>query len=100
MERVADRIGILSKGSLLVDEPLDDLKAGIRQVRFFWDRPEPPPVKIPAAYRHRKGEGETLVTLRFTDAETMKKIATAAGCSWEACGLNLEDLFVEITGEK
>jgi ABC-2 type transport system ATP-binding protein len=100
VERVADRIGILSNGSLLVDEPLDDLKAGIRQIRFFWDRPEPPPVKIPAAYRHRKGKGETLVTLRFTDAETMEKIATAAGCSWEASGLNLEDLFVEITGEK
>jgi hypothetical protein len=83
-----------------VDEPLDDLKAGIRQVRFFWDRPEPPPVNIPSAYRHRKGKGETLVTLRFTDAETMEKTATAAGCSWEASGLNLEDLFVEITGEK
>ncbi len=100
VERVADRVGILSNGSLLLDEPLDDLKAGIRQVRFFWDRPGPPPVQIPAAYRYRDGHGETLVTLRFSDAETMQKIAAAAGCSWEACGLNLEDLFVEITGEK
>jgi ABC-2 type transport system ATP-binding protein len=100
VERVADRVGILSNGSLLLDEPLDDLKAGIRQVRFFWDRPAPPPVQIRAAYRYREGHGETLVTLRCTDAATLQKIATATGCSWEACGLNLEDLFVEITGEK
>jgi len=99
VERVADRVGILSNGSLLVDEPLDDLKAAIRQVRFFWDRPAPPPVQIPAAYKYRIGHGETLVTLRFTDAESIQKAAMAVGCSWEACGLNLEDLFVEITGE-
>jgi ABC-2 type transport system ATP-binding protein len=96
VERVADRIGILADGRLLVDEPLDELKESIRQARFFWDRPEPPRVAPPGAYRVRAGRGETLVTFRAGDDE-IATLAAAAGCRWEAHGLNLEDLFVELT---
>lgn len=96
VERVADRIGILSDGKLLVDEPLDELKESVRQVRFSWDHPGPPPVSPPGAYRVRKGRGEALVTLR-ADEGAIAGIAASAGCRWEARGLNLEDLFVDLT---
>jgi len=100
IERIADRVGILSKGNLLVDESLDELKESIRKVRFFWDRPEPPPVEFSESYRVKQGRGETLITLRVKDEAMLKGAARDAGCSWEAHGLNLEDLFVELTGEE
>ena len=96
VERVADRIGILADGRLLVEEALDELKESIRQARFFWDRPEPPSVAPPGAYRVRSGRGETLVTFR-AGTDEIAALAAAAGCRWEAHGLNLEDLFVELT---
>lgn len=100
VERVADRVGILAGGKLLVDEPLDLLKETVRQVRFHWDRPEPPPVSPPGAFRARQSRGETLVTMRFEDDALVAALAEQAGCRWEVRGLNLEDLFVELTQEE
>jgi ABC-2 type transport system ATP-binding protein len=97
VERVADRVGILAEGRLLVDEPLDDLKDAVRQVRFFWEHPDPPPVPATGAYRVQAGRGEMLVTLRVKDDAQLEHLAASAGCRWEARQLNLEDLFVELT---
>jgi ABC-2 type transport system ATP-binding protein len=97
VERVADRVGILADGRLLVDEPLDELKESVRQVRFSWERDDAPPIDPPGAYRVRRGRGETLVTMRIRDERQVADLAAAAGCGWEIRGLNLEDLFVELT---
>lgn len=100
VERVADRVGILAGGKLLVDESLDELKETVRQVRFHWDRPEPPPVQPAGAFRIRKSRGETLVTMRLEDEASVAALAGRAGCRGEIRGLNLEDLFVELTQEE
>jgi ABC-2 type transport system ATP-binding protein len=97
VERVADHIGILVNGSLLVNEPLDELKESIRQVRFFWDQESSPPIDIPSAYRTCRESGETIITMRLSDEAQMRVLAEQVGCSWESRGLNLEDLFVELT---
>jgi len=96
VERVADRVGILSEGHLLVDESLDDLKEKVQQVRFHWSRPEPPPVNVPDAYAVRKTAGEVVVTMRVA-GDFVARTAESAGCLWEVQTLNLEDLFVELT---
>ncbi|HVE16952.1 MAG TPA: ABC transporter ATP-binding protein [Chthoniobacterales bacterium] len=97
VERVADRVGILSDGRLLIDEPLDDLKEEVHQVRFFWNHPEPPPVKVSGAYRTHVGRGEVLITMRVVTEASITELADRAGCQWETRSLNLEDLFVELT---
>lgn len=100
VERVADRVGVLTSGALLVDEPLDVLKETIRQVRFYWSQPEAPPIRPPGAYRVREARGETLVTMRLADDAEAAALARSIGCNCEVRGLNLEDLFVELTQEE
>ncbi len=51
VEGIADRVGVLQDGSLLVDEPVEALKA--RFCRLVWtETPEVPAERIEAALRH------------------------------------------------
>jgi hypothetical protein len=82
---------------MAISEPLDNLKETVREIRFFWDRPEVPPVPLEQAFSSQKGKGEVLATLRLSGETEPERMARAAGCQWEARSLNLEDLFINLT---
>lgn len=96
VERVADRIGILHEGSLLVDATLDDLKRRIR--RCVWvpkDGAKPPAgdnVLRVGARRH----GFELTLLDASDA-MLQDLATQGELSTPSVP-SLEDLFLDLTG--
>jgi ABC-2 type transport system ATP-binding protein len=97
VERVADEIGILARGSLRVSEPLDSLKNSIRQVRFFDFRNGIPNEQIPESFRTVRADGEMIVTLRTTALTTPETLAQRWGCQQETRALSLEDIFVELS---
>jgi ABC-2 type transport system ATP-binding protein len=95
VERVADEIGILAKGTLRISESLDTLKGSIRQVRFY-DFPNViPQTDIPDSFRTVRSNDEVLVTLR-TGADP-QAWARRWSCQYEERALNLEDIFVELS---
>ena len=96
VERVADQVGILSGGRLVVEESLDDLKESIRQVRLFGFHGELPE-QIPGALNMRKGSGEILAVLHHGSDGNVDALAERFGCQAEVRDLSLEDLFVELT---
>jgi len=96
VERVADRVGILSDGALVVDEPLDDLKESIRQLRLFGFS-GPLPKEIPRAIRLRQDRNELLAILRLDGPDAAAQLAKRLGCQIEENPLSLEDLFIELT---
>jgi ABC-2 type transport system ATP-binding protein len=95
VERVADEIGILTKGSLRVSEPLDKLKDSIRQVRFYGFPNGTPETEIPGSYRTVRSQHEILATLPI-DSDP-RAWAQRWSCQYEARALNLEDIFVELS---
>jgi ABC-2 type transport system ATP-binding protein len=95
VERVADEIGILTKGSLRVSEPLDKLKDSIRQVRFYGFPNGAPESEIPGSYRTVRSQHEILATLPV-DSDP-KAWAQRWSCQYESRSLNLEDIFVELS---
>jgi len=97
VERVADEIGILAKGTLQVSEPLDALKDSIRQVRFFGFRNGMPNGDIPESFRCVRGRDELLLTLRTHSLTTPETLAQRWGCQQETRTLSLEDIFVELS---
>ena len=96
VERVADQIGILSAGRLVVDQSLDDLKESVRQVRLFGFRGEMP-AQIPGALNVRRERGEMLVVLNNGSNGRLDTLAAELGCQAEVRDLSLEDLFIELT---
>ena len=97
VERVADEIGILAKGSLRVSESLDSLKDSIRQVRFYGFKSRMPDDGIPESLSTIRGKGELTLTLRANTRTTPEMLAERWSCQYESRTLNLEDIFVELS---
>ena len=99
VERVADEIGIIARGTLKISEPLDQLKETVKQARFYGFARGLDTFAIPEAFRLTKSRDEALATLRIQDDTTLPQLAAAHRCQYELIHLNLEDIFVEIVRE-
>jgi len=97
VERVADEIGILTRGSLRVSETLDSLKDSIRQVRFFEFENGMPTEDIPESFRTVRSKDEITITLRTNPLTTPELLAKRWSCQQETRALSLEDIFVELS---
>jgi ABC-2 type transport system ATP-binding protein len=97
VERVADEIGILAKGSLRVSESLDSLKDSIRQVRFYGFKSRMPDDDVPESLSTIRGKGEFTLTLRANSKTTPEMLSERWSCQHESRTLNLEDIFVELS---
>jgi ABC-2 type transport system ATP-binding protein len=99
VERVADEVGIIARGTLKVSEPLDHLKETIKQVRFYGFAHGSENFSIPGAFRLTKTKDEVLATVRLENDQMLPKLAAAHRCQFEILHLNLEDIFVELVQE-
>ncbi|HWB61032.1 MAG TPA: ABC transporter ATP-binding protein [Chthoniobacteraceae bacterium] len=97
IERVADRVGILAEGELKIDEPLDELKETVKQIRFHSFTRDMAGFAWPGAYRTVVSRDEILVTARIADDAQPAQIARERGAQCEIIDLALEDIFVEIS---
>ena len=103
VERIADRIGFISKGKLLVEGTLDDLKEGARRVRIAWGKGQDPASRlayeseaIGAVSYTQTGRQASFVTGRFSDSWLASFRQKFNSCLIETDPLSLEEIFVEI----
>ncbi len=99
VERVADEIGIIKNGTLILSESLDRLKETIKQVRFYSFNRGTEEFAVANAFFVKKTKDEALVTLRVEDENILRQLAANHRCQYEIRALGLEDLFVEIVRE-
>ena len=86
-EGVADRVGILADSELLVDEPMESLKARLRRVRWGVGAPRPAGLDALSVLR----ESENL----FGHEALVSAYREDAGLPGEA--LSLEEIFIALT---
>jgi ABC-2 type transport system ATP-binding protein len=93
VERVADWIGILHEGRLVVQSSLDDLQARVKRVIASFRDPVPDLV-LPGTLQHESdGRQHVFIVDGYSDA-VLKQLHEAGASSANVEGLSLEDIFV------
>ena len=98
VESIADRVGFLREGRLVADEPLEDLKARHRMLR--WDGRDLPSAALSGLaagpVRHSAWGAEVL--LGRYEEDRFASLQEASGGGLAADPLSLEDLFISLAG--
>lgn len=97
VERIADRIGILAGGKLVVDCSLEGLKKRIRKFRLIFEQQVPAQLHLTDVIR-RQREGREMILTAADWTDTKYRILEAfRPQSIVEIPLNLEDVFLECT---
>jgi ABC-2 type transport system ATP-binding protein len=98
VERIADRIGILTGGKLVVDCELEELKRRIRKWRILFEGEPPIDLPIRDIVRLERGERELMLTIADWNERKQAMIESLKPSEMIEVPMSLEDLFIECTG--
>ena len=98
LERVAEWIGVLEHGRLVMNRPLDDLHGCFRRVQVIFPGDTPPPqFTIPGATRCVVSGPVVTGVTEFFDAEHIESLKRWPGVRVQTFPLSLEEIFIEIS---
>jgi len=105
VESIADRVGILSRGRLLLDEPLEQLKTRFRRIMVGPAATNDEAVNsmlegFQVAALNEHGLGLEAVVSNYTD-QALTAICRRPGMeNTEASAMSLEEIFITLAGEE
>lgn len=105
IEGIADRVGVLREGRMVLDEPLEAIKGRFRRLVFKVQGDGPTPTVDPALQpvgqpRQRPvGDGLEVVVAAYDDAAVREMAAQPGIGGVEAEPVSLEDIVVALCGE-
>jgi ABC-2 type transport system ATP-binding protein len=98
IESIADRVGILKDGRLVLDEELDTLKSRFRRIRFAGPAAALEETNLTVTAARPWGSGTEAVATNFDDLafSRLREQARTA----EVSPLSLEEIFIAVVGEE
>jgi ABC-2 type transport system ATP-binding protein len=98
IESIADRVGILKEGRLVLDEELETLKSRFRRIRFAGPATTLAEANLAVTSSRPWGSGTEGVATNYDDLafERVRQQSRTA----EAAPLNLEEIFMAVVGEE
>ncbi len=100
VEAVADRVGILRGGKLVLDEETEVLKARFRRIRFASQPVALSGATLVAASVRQWGSGTEAVVSNYDDLAFERFRDTAKLGSAEVTSMSLEEIFIAVSGEQ
>ncbi len=97
VERIADRIGILAAGKLVVDCPLEQLKDSVRKLRVIFPEAAPANLYLTEIVNRQVQGREMVITVANWNKQKQTILDTFKPSSCTEVPMSLEDIFIECT---
>lgn len=97
VERIADRIGILVGGKLVVDCSLEDLKGRVKKLQVIFAEAAPAELHLTEIIAQQVRGREMIVTVANWNAQKQALLDTYKPESCSEIAMTLEDIFIECT---
>jgi len=97
VERIADRIGILAAGKLVVDCPLEQLKERVKKLRVIFPESAPPNLYLTEIINQQIDGREMVITVANWNKQKQTVLETFKPSSCTEIPMSLEDIFIECT---
>jgi ABC-2 type transport system ATP-binding protein len=97
VEKVADWVGILDHGKLLLEARLDDIRATYRRIRVVGERV---PSKSPEILTAKTSEGVTEYVLCAGEEKFVADLRSNGATILEVLPMNLSEIFLELAGRE
>jgi ABC-2 type transport system ATP-binding protein len=94
VERVADYVGIMDEGQLLMVSTLDDIKLSYKRVRYATNGTRPEVAGVPGVVMVENGRHEQVLTVHGFGDETLQLLGERGVKNPEVLPISLEDIFV------
>jgi ABC-2 type transport system ATP-binding protein len=96
VERVADWVGIIDHGKLLLEERLDDVRANFRRVRVVGENL---PISRDEVFKMKTGEGTTELIVRTNIEAFTARLRSQGAVVLDVAPMNLSEIFLEVIGK-
>jgi ABC-2 type transport system ATP-binding protein len=97
VERLADRIGILRAGKLVVDCELEELKRRVRKLRVIFDNEPPKEIPITGIIAEKRQGREIIISVANWNEHKQTILNTFKPASCTNIPMTLEEIFIECT---
>ncbi len=97
VERIADRVGILMAGKLVVDCPLEQLKKRIQKLRLIFPGQAPADLHLTEIINQQTSGREMIITAANWNQQKQAVVETFKPSSCTEIPMSLEDIFIECT---
>lgn len=97
VERIADRVGVLVAGKLVVDCSLDELKSRVKRLRIIFPERTPDDLYLTDIINRRVAGREMVLTVANWNRQKQAILGTFGPESCTEMPMTLEDIFIECT---
>src|SRR5918992_4029142 len=94
VERVADYVGIINEGELLLVSTLDNIKASYKRVRYATNGTRPEVAGVPGVLAIENGRYEQILMVSTWGDETLRALGVRGVSEPELLPISLEEIFV------
>jgi ABC-2 type transport system ATP-binding protein len=94
VERVADYVGIMDEGELLMVSTIDEVKSSYKRVRYATNGSRPEVAGVPGVLAVETGRHEQILTVTGWSDETLRLLGERGVKNPEVLPISLEDIFV------
>ncbi|HEX8686098.1 MAG TPA: ABC transporter ATP-binding protein [Pyrinomonadaceae bacterium] len=94
VERVADYVGVMDEGRLLMVSTIDEIKSSYKRVRYATNGTRPEVAGVPGVLMVENGRHEQVLTVHGFGDETLALLGERGVRNPEVLPISLEDIFV------